>query len=85
MENNEWLEFIEKNEDCPENIFKSAKTPWEKLVAVEFFKYDKRCQIIEEKISNHEKLLYAILGVTSVATIGIVVKFVIDYCLKVIP
>jgi len=66
----EWMEFIKKNGDCPEKIYEAAKTPWQKQVALEFLANQQDRIIIKEKLSFHDKLLWAIFTVVILAAMA---------------
>jgi len=79
----EFLEAIKKWGDCPEDIFKLAKTDFEKAVAVEFFKNEKEHSLIIERMDNVNKLVWAILGATGFIGFAIVLRIVFEYILHV--
>lgn len=79
----EFLKALKESGDCPEKIFKLAKSDFEKQVAIEFFRNSSDHKVIAEKLGNLEKLLYAILGGTGVIGIGFIVKTIIDVLTKV--
>jgi len=76
-EKTDWEKFIEEHRDCPEEIYKSAKTLWQKQVAVEFFSNDTQHKLMEQKLSHHDKLLYAILSVTTIAGVALLIDLLL--------
>lgn len=69
----DFQEALLKYEDCPEKLFKIAKTDFEKLVAIEFFGIRKQCELIESKIKLLETLIFAVF---SIGAIGVVIQII---------
>lgn len=75
---NDWLEYIEKHENSPDKVFQMAKSEWQKLVAIEFFRCRQEIDMIKQKQDFHEKILYSIFGVT-------VLAFITQFLIQVLP
>lgn len=64
-----FLEEVKKNSDCPEGLFKIAKTPFEKLTAIEFFNIHKKIDICRGEIKWLTWLTKSVI-IIGVATIA---------------
>lgn len=73
-EHEKFLKFLEENRNSPDKVFQLARGKWQKMVAVEFFLNRKEHALLKQKLESHDKLLYAILSVTSIAVISFVVS-----------
>lgn len=69
----EFMEAVTKYADCPETIFKMAKTEWEKVVAVEFFLVAKKQERLEREIIWLKYLCKAVFGV---GCIGVMIQII---------
>jgi len=68
----EFLKYImeSKNGDCAGDVFKRAKTPWQKQVAVELFVAERDRALIKKDMTHVKRLVWAIflvVGITAVA------------------
>jgi hypothetical protein len=70
---------IEELGDCPEDIFKMAKTDFEKAVAVEFFKNQEDRNIIKAKFDHLETLIKGLIGGTGLIGVCFVIKLALEY------
>jgi len=70
MPSTEFMKAIEKY-DCPDKIFKLAKTEYEKAVAVEFFLIHRR---LDESDNDTKWLKYLVKAVFSVGVIGLIMQ-----------
>lgn len=70
---------IEELGDCPEDIFKMASTPFEKAVAVEFFKNQEDRNIIKAKFDHVEGLIKGLVAGTGVIGVCFVIKLALEY------
>lgn len=77
-EHEKFLKFLTENRNSPDKVFQLARGKWQKMVAVEFFINREEHALVKQKLETHDKLLYAILGVTSVAVLSFVVTQVIS-------
>jgi len=64
----EFEELIKQYNDCPETLFKMAKTPFEREVAVEFFalhkKLDEQTLTMKKDIDWCKWLIISVFGLT---------------------
>jgi hypothetical protein len=68
----EFEQLIDEFTDCPEELFKLAKTPFEKAVAVEFFALHKKLD--EQTISSKKDinwLKWLIVSVFGLTVLGV--------------
>jgi len=62
--------------DCPEDLIKLAKSPFEKAVVIEFFNLHKTCIKIKSEIKWIKWIVISIFGLTAIATVvQIITKF----------
>jgi len=66
----EFQELIEEYDDCPEELFKLAKTPFEKGVVVEFFKTHEKIEGIKKDISWCKWLIISVFGLTGLGVLS---------------
>jgi len=66
----EFLEFVEEHRNSPEKIYANAETPWEKLVAVEFFLSQKDREIMKERQKHQDRILWAVFTVVVIASVA---------------
>lgn len=70
----EFKEAVERYADCPEDVFRLAKTEYQIAVAVELFKNDKDHAVFKTEFNNIKKLLYLILSVTGAIGFGLLIE-----------
>jgi len=58
----EFKKLVEEYKDCPEELYKMAKTKWQKLVAVEFFHLYKQLEGMEKNMKWLKWLIVAVFG-----------------------
>lgn len=69
--NKEFLQYISNNPtDCSEDVFKRAKTPWQKQVAVELFINEKDHEVMQKDMSHVKKMVWAIFAVVAITAIA---------------
>jgi len=78
-----FLEYINKNRDgdCAEEVFKKAKTPWQKQVAIELFVNERDHKLMEEKLKRNERILWAVFGIVALTALS---NFVSTYILPLL-
>lgn len=59
-----------RNGDCAEDVFKRARTPWQKQVAVELFVAEKDRALIKKDMSHVKKLVWAIFAVVVLSAVA---------------
>jgi len=71
-ETSKFLKYImeNRNGDCAEDVFKRAKTPWQKQVAVELFVAEKDRALIKKDMSHVKKLVWAIFAVVILTAVA---------------
>jgi len=72
-ENKKFLKFLEENRNSPDKVFSMARTKWQKMVAVEFFMNRKEHELMKQKLEIIERLVFAVLGVTTISVLGFIV------------
>ena len=72
----EFKEAILKFQDCPEDLFKMAKSDFEKATAIEFFGLFTRLEKVDKDLEWIKWLVKGIFGVTLIA----VIAQIISYC-----
>lgn len=71
----EFMEAILKFQDCPEDLFKMAKSDFEKATAIEFFGLSTRLEKVDKDLEWIKYIVKAIFGVTLVAVIAQVASY----------
>jgi hypothetical protein len=71
----EFLEFIAKHQDCPETLFKLAKTDFEKACVIEFFELSKKFESLKKDI---QWLKWMIKGVFIVSIVAVLAQVISD-------
>lgn len=72
----EFMEAIVKYGDCPEEIFKMAKSPFERAIAVEFFKNEKEHAVIKSHLKLLEVMITAVFAIGAIGLlINVIPKF----------
>lgn len=67
----EFLKYISEHPtDCAEDVFKKAKTPWQRQVAIELFLNEKDHAIMKKDVSHVKKLVWAIFLVVAVTAVA---------------
>ena len=66
----EFEELIKEYDDCPEELFKLAKTSFEKGVVVEFFKTHEKIDNVKKDIGWLKWMIKGIFGVTLLAIVA---------------
>ena len=79
----EFQKYLKENVDCPDKIFKMAKTPWQKAVAVEFFKNQEDRNLIKKGQDHIEYLIKLILGVTAAIGVAFIVEKALSFILSI--
>lgn len=69
----EFMEAIVKYSDCPEEIFKMAKSQFERAIAVEFFKNEKEHAVIKSHLKLLEAMIVAVFGI---GVIGVLINVI---------
>lgn len=64
----EFRKFVEEHRNSPEKIYANANTPWEKLVAVEFFLSQEDRKLMKERQKHQDRILWAVFMVVVIAT-----------------
>jgi len=69
----EFIEVMTKFKDCPEELFKMAKSDFEKATAIEFFELHKEYAIIKDHVKMLEAMVVAVFGV---GVIGVLIQVI---------
>lgn len=78
----EFLEYITNTRgDCAEDVFKKARTPWQKQVAVELFVNESDHEVMNKDISHIKKL---VLGIFTIVALTALANFVSTYLLPLL-
>lgn len=71
IDHKKFLEAVNEHGDCPEELFKMAKTPFERMTAIEFFNIHKKIDTYRNENKNEIKWLtwltksVIIIGITA--------------------
>ena len=76
---NDFMIALSEYGDCPETIFKLAKTDFEKAVAVEFFLVNKKQESVTTKLVILEKMIFAVFGVGVVGVLVAVIPKIFGF------
>jgi len=81
--NKKFLEYIQNNRngDCAEDVFKKARTPWQKQVAVELFVNERDHKLMEKDMKHVKRMVWAIFTVVIITAMA---NFVTTYILPLI-
>jgi hypothetical protein len=75
------LRILDDSEDCPDELIKMAKSPFEKAVCIEFFKLYKEFQEFRIKSNTNMKWLkWLITGVFSVTVVTLLFQLIRTFC-----
>lgn len=75
------LRILDNSEDCPDDLIKMAKSPFEKVVCIEFFKLYKEFQTHKaEQKADMKWLKWLISGVFSVTVVTLLFQLVRTFC-----
>lgn len=69
----DFMEAMDKFKDCPEELFKMAKSDFEKATAIEFFELHKECAILKDHMKMLETMIAAVFGV---GVIGLLIQII---------
>lgn len=68
----EFLKYVSEhqNGDCAADVFKNAKTPFERQLAIELFKNEKEHALIKKDMTHVKRLVWAIFAVVVISAVA---------------